>query len=82
MSIFVLKFTNIMKKTCNSCRHYQESKCIIKKYNNNGNCSSHDKTETLEELIKERNNLLVSRLDIKRLEFVSKKIDFICWGIC
>ena len=80
MSIFVLKFTN-MKKTCNSCRHYQEAKCIIKKYNNNGNCSSHEQTETLEELIKERNNLLVSRLDIKRLEFVSKKIDFICWGI-
>ena len=81
MSIFVLKFTN-MKKTCNSCRHYQESKCIIKKYNNNGNCNSHEQTETLEELIKERNNLLVSRLDIKRLEFVSKKIDFIYWGIC
>ena len=71
-----------MKKTCNSCRHYQESKCIIKKYNNNGNCLSHEKTETLEELIKERNKLLASKLDEKRLEFVSKKIDFICRGIC
>ena len=67
---------------CNSCRHYQEAKCIIKKYNNNGNCNSHKQTETLEELIKERNKLLASKLDEKRLEFVSKKIDFICWGIC
>ena len=40
------------------------------------------KSETLEELIKERNKLLVSKLDIKRLDFVSKKIDFICFGIC
>ena len=71
-----------MKKTCNSCRHYQESKCIIKNYNNNGNCLSHEQTETLEELIKERNKLLISKLDIKRLEFVSKKIDFIYWGKC
>ena len=71
-----------MKKTCNSCRHYQESKCIIKKYNNNCNCTSHEQTETLEELIKERNKLLVSRSDPKRLKYLSKKIDFICWGIC
>lgn len=70
-----------MKKTCNSCRHYQESKCIIKKYNNNGNCNSHEQTETLEELIKERNELLVSRSDKQRLKYLSQKIDFICWGI-
>lgn len=71
-----------MKKTCNSCRHYQDSKCIIKKYNDNGNCNSHEQTETLEELIKERNKLLVSQLDHKKLKYLSEKIDFICWGIC
>lgn len=71
-----------MKKTCNSCLHYQEAKCIIKKYNDNGNCNSHEQTETLEELIKERNKLLVSRSDPKRLKYLSKKIDFICWGVC
>lgn len=71
-----------MKKTCNSCRHYQESKCIIKKYNDNGNCLSHKQAETLEELIKERNKLLVSKSDPKRLDYLTQKIDFICWGIC
>ena len=40
------------------------------------------KSETLEELIKERNKLLVSRSDPKRLKYLSQKIDFICWGIC
>lgn len=71
-----------MKKTCNSCRHYKKSKCIIKKHNDNGNCLSHQQTETLEELIKERNKLLVSRSDFKRLKYLTQKIDFICWGIC
>ena len=71
-----------MKKTCNSCRHYQDSKCIIKKYNDNGNCTSHEQTETLEQLIKERNKLLVLKSNPKRLKYLSKKIDFICWGIC
>lgn len=70
-----------MKKTCNSCTHYQESKCIIKKYNDNGNCLSYQQTESLEELIKERNKLLVSRSDPKRLKYLSKKIDYINYGI-
>ena len=38
--------------------------------------------ESLESMIKERNKLLVLKSNPKRLEFVSKKIDFICWGIC
>ncbi len=37
--------------------------------------------ESLESMIKERNKLLVLKSNPKRLEFVSKKIDFICWGI-
>ena len=37
--------------------------------------------ESLESMIKERNKLLVSRSDPKRLKYLSKKIDFICWGI-
>ena len=38
--------------------------------------------ESLESMIKERNKLLVLKSNPKRLEYLTQKIDFICWGIC
>ena len=37
--------------------------------------------ESLESMIKERNKLLVLKSNPKRLEYLTKKIDFIYWGI-
>lgn len=39
------------------------------------------KQPTIEQLTKERDKLLVSRSDPKRLEFLNKKIDYFNWGI-
>ena len=37
--------------------------------------------ESLESMIKERNKLLVLKSNPKILEYLTQKIDFICWGM-
>lgn len=61
------------KKQCTNCTHFKNNVCVKNGKNGYFNCKKY-KAIPMEELIKERNSLLGSKDNPKRLEFLTNKI--------
>lgn len=62
-----------MKVNCIDCQFFKESKCIKDSKNGYNNCKKFRATP-VKDLMQERQKLLISKEDPKRLEFLTEKI--------
>ena len=70
----------MIKKTCTNCKFHSQNGCTKNSKNGYFNCTKY-RAIPIDDLIKERNKLLISKDNPERLEFLTNKITEFNGGI-